>query len=443
MPGQSQRFIVPPAAGLAGQIRIPGDKSISHRALMLGAIANGTTEVQGILAGDDCLATMNAMRALGVSIDESAGDLLRIEGRGLDALHAPAQPLDLGNSGTAIRLLTGLLAGQAFDIELTGDRSLRTRPMQRVAEPLGLMGAHIETTDGKAPLLIRGGSTLHGVEYDLPVASAQVKSALLLAAMSARGTTTLHSPGPTRDHTERMLRTMGASLTHDEDSQSVSIEGPVRLNAATLRVPGDFSSAAFFVVAACFGAASGLLIENIGVNPTRVGLLRILEHMGADIELRNPRAMGAEPIADLYIKQSELRGIDVPPELVSLSIDEFPILFIAAAGASGRTTVRGAEELRHKETDRLAVMARALTELGIAVEEHSDGLTILGGQVKGGVVDSGGDHRVAMACAIASLLSTKTIEIDGTEQVATSFPDFAATAGRVGIDIDVVEAGAA
>jgi 3-phosphoshikimate 1-carboxyvinyltransferase len=301
------------------------------------------------------------------------------------------------------------------------------------------MGARIETTAGSAPVRIRGGAKLRGIDYELPVASAQIKSALLLAALSAAGRTTLSSPGPSRDHTERMLATMGVEIHEDANGHSVAVAGPVALRGAVIEVPGDFSSAAFFIVAACLGADQGLLIKGVGVNSTRTGLLTILESMGARIEQRNRRRLGAEPVADLFIEKSALRGITVPPDFVPLAIDEFPILFVAAAGATGRTIVAGAEELRHKESDRIAMMARALNAVGANVEELPDGLVIQGGGLSGGVVDSDGDHRIAMAFAVASLLCSGPVEILKTDQVATSFPTFTTVAAAAGLHVEVAE----
>jgi 3-phosphoshikimate 1-carboxyvinyltransferase len=346
--------------------------------------------------------------------------------------------LDLGNSGTAIRLLMGLLSGQPFDCELTGDASLRQRPMERVAAPLRTMGARIETAGGgKPPVRIRGGASLHGIDYALPMASAQVKSALLLAGLSATGRTTVHSPGPSRDHTERMLQSMGVPVaqTSTGAGHSASVVGPASLRGLEIRVPGDFSSAAFFLVAGCLGARDGLLIKDVGVNPTRIGLLTILREMGAAIELRSERRVGAEPVADLFVTQSPLEGIDVPAELVPLAIDEFPILFIAAAAAAGTTTITGAEELRKKETDRIAVMARGLEAVGIKIAEQPDGVRIEGGRMTGGTVDSRGDHRIAMSFSVASLLANAPIEILNTAEVATSFPNFLEVAGAVGLKV--------
>ncbi len=428
-----------PVDRIGGTIDVPGDKSISHRALMLGAIAEGDTRVRGFLESEDCVATRRAFEALGVRITDDADRTLRIAGVGLHGLRAAEEPLDLGNSGTAIRLLTGLLAAQSFDSTLTGDASLRQRPMERVAGPLRSMGARIRTQDGKAPIEISGGARLSGLDYTQPVASAQVKSALLLAALYASGTTVVRSPGPSRDHTERMLRSLGASVGTEDDGLTVAVSGPQTLRGSEIDVPGDLSSAAFFIIAGCLGAADGLLIRNVGINPTRNGILTILQAMGARIELRNLRTAGTEPIADLLVERSELRGIDVPPELVPLAIDEFPILFIAAAGARGATIVRGAEELRHKESDRLAAMARGLAALGGSVDEHDAGLVIDGGRLRGGVVESYGDHRVAMSFAVASLISDGPIEIRDTAAVATSFPSFLEVAGQCGLA--VTEAG--
>ena len=435
MSSAEQRFIVAPVASVGGRVRVPGDKSISHRALMLGGVAHGRTNVNGFLEGDDCLATLQALQALGVRIERGGAGVLSIEGRGFEGLRAPQGALDLGNSGTAMRLMAGLLSASPFDVELTGDASLRSRPMQRICEPLSAMGATIESLKGRAPLRIRAGARLHGVDYSMPIASAQVKSAVLLAGLSADGRTSVHSPGPSRDHTERMLVAMGVPLTQDGDT--VALEGPARLRACDIEVPGDFSSAAFFIVAACLGAAEGLLIENVGVNPTRTGLLTMLESMGARVQHRNRRRLGAEDVADLFVRKSALKAVEVPAELVPLAIDEFPAFFVAAAAAQGRTVVRGAEELRHKESDRLAVMARALKALGAQVEELPDGLVIEGGRLGSGTVDAQGDHRIAMACSVASLISDGPIEILRTAEVNTSFPGFDETARQCGLAVRV------
>jgi 3-phosphoshikimate 1-carboxyvinyltransferase len=438
VPQHPNRFRASPVNRVGGRITVPGDKSISHRALMLGAIAEGTTTVRGFLASEDCLATQAALEAMGVAIERHEDGLVRIEGVGPHGLRAPNKMLDLGNSGTAIRLLMGLLAGQPFDSTLTGDASLRQRPMERVAAPLRQMGAQIATSDGgRPPVAVGGGAKLHGIDYQLPMASAQVKSALLLAALSASGTTTVRSPGPSRDHTERMLESMGVRLGRASDGvgHTVSLAGPATLRGGDVRVPADFSSAAFFMVAGCLAARGGLTIENVGINPTRTGLLTILREMGARIELRNERFVGAEPVADIEVLQSDLRGIVVRPELVPLAIDEFPILFVAAAAAKGTTVVSGAEELRKKETDRIAVMARALEAVGIEIEEQPDGARIVGGTLRGGTVDSGGDHRIAMSFAVASVRAEAPIEILSTAEVATSFPNFLEVARAAGLDV--------
>jgi 3-phosphoshikimate 1-carboxyvinyltransferase len=433
------RFRATPSNRVGGRITVPGDKSISHRALMLGAIAEGTSLVRGFLASEDCLATQAALEAMGVAIERQADGIVRIDGVGPHGLETPSKILDLGNSGTGIRLLMGLLAGQPFDSKLTGDASLQKRPMERVAAPLRQMGARIATADGgRPPVVVGGGARLRGIDYQLPMASAQVKSALLLAALYADGATTVRSPGPSRDHTERMLESMGVRVarTTEGSGHTVTVTGPATLHAREVLVPADFSSAAFFIVAGCLAARDGLLIENVGINPTRTGLLTILREMGARIELRNERYLGAEPVADLWVVESELHGIVVDPELVPLAIDEFPILFIAAAAATGETVVSGADELRKKETDRIAVMARALEGVGVTVEERPDGARIVGGRIGGGTVDSRGDHRIAMSFAVASLRAKGPIEILNTAEVATSFPSFLEVAEAAGLTID-------
>jgi 3-phosphoshikimate 1-carboxyvinyltransferase len=435
MSGTPNSFRADPVRTIRGDITVPGDKSISHRALMLGAIAEGRSVIRGFLRGEDCLATQAALEALGVPIRTRADGAVEIDGVGGDGLRAPAKVLDLGNSGTAIRLMAGLLAGRGIAAELTGDASLRQRPMERVAAPLRLMGASIETTGGKPPVRIRPAARLRAIDYSLPVASAQVKSAVLLAALAADGRTVVRSPGPSRDHTERMLAAMGAAIGTEAGGNVVTLNGPARLAAVSLDVPADFSSAAFFMVAGCLGADDGLLIRNVGVNPTRIGLLTILRQMGADIELRAERLVGAEPVADIHVRRSELRGIDVDPALVPLAIDEFPILFVAAAGATGVTTVRGAEELRKKESDRLAVMALGLASLGARVEERPDGMSVTGGPLRGGRIDSRGDHRIAMSFAVASLLASGPIGIANTLEVATSFPGFLKVAAAAGLAV--------
>lgn len=428
-----------PVSAVRGAITVPGDKSISHRALMIAGIAEGATSVTGFLESEDCLATLRALQALGVAIDRERPQSVVVQGVGLHGLRPPAGSLDMGNAGTAMRLFAGLLAAQRFDSVLIGDASLMQRPMERVAAPLRAMGAVIETRAGRAPLHIHGGRSLHAIHYDLPVASAQVKSALLLAALYAPGTTSLSEPAVTRDHSERMLRAFGADVR--VEGQRVRIDGHPKLRGRDLEVPGDFSSAAFFIVAACLAAQGVVTIRNVGVNPTRIGLIEILRRMGAAIRLVNARMSGAEPIADLEIERRELRGIVVAPGLVPLAIDEFPALFIAAACARGETLVTGAGELRVKESDRIAVMAEGLKALGIRAEALPDGLRIQGGRLAGGRIDSHGDHRIAMAFTIASAGAQDPIEIADVANVATSFPGFAATARQLGFEIEELDRG--
>lgn len=427
-------YRVAPARGVAGEVRVPGDKSISHRALMFGAIASGTTRVDGFLEGEDCLATLAAVANLGVAVQRPGPGEVVVEGVGLRGLRAPAGVLDMGNAGTAMRLFMGLLGAQPFDSVLVGDESLMRRPMERVAAPLRAMGARIETTQGRPPVRITGGASLRGMRYDMPVASAQVKSAVLLAGLYAEGETTVVEPAVTRDHTERMLQTFGCEVRARDGRATV--RPPARLEGANVSVPGDFSSAAFFIVAACIGAREPFTIRGVGVNPTRTGLLEMLALMGADLRLINHCSCGAEPVADIEVRPATLRGIRVPEHLVPLAIDEFPALFIAAACAEGETVVTGAEELRVKESDRIAVMARGLDALGVRNEVLPDGLRIEGGPFGGGVVESSGDHRVAMSFAVASLRAAGPIEIRDTANVATSFPGFAALARSAGLAVE-------
>ena len=431
------QFVVQPSQRLTGQLRVPGDKSISHRAIMLAALATGRTEVSGFLSGADCLATLHAMQALGVTIEQLQAGQVIIQGRGLRQLSAPANALDMGNSGTAMRLMTGILAGQAFASVLSGDSSLNQRPMRRITEPLALMGAHIDTTaQGTAPLHIHGGQALRGIDYTLPVASAQVKSCLLLAGLYAEGKTTITEPAPTRDHSERMLRAFGYAVDTDVAAATVTLAGgDGELQACRLQVPGDISSAAFFLVGASIARDSELLLENVGINPTRTGVLDILQLMGADIELLNQRQAGAEPVADIKVRSAELQGIQIPPQLVPLAIDEFPALFVAAACATGETVLTGAQELRVKESDRIQVMADGLQTLGIVADPTPDGIVIQGGQFGGGRVNSHGDHRIAMAFAMAALRATGNLHIDVCANVTTSFPGFAELAASAGLGI--------
>ncbi len=427
-------FQVQPGGALTGSLRVPGDKSISHRSIMLGAIAEGTTSISGFLEGEDSLATLKAFRCMGVAIEGPDNGKVVVHGVGLDGLKAPGRPLDLGNSGTSMRLLAGLLAGQSFDSELVGDSSLMSRPMRRVTGPLAAMGASIETTEtGTAPLKINGGKQLRAIDYVMPVASAQVKSCVLLAGLYADGRTCVHEPAPTRDHTERMLNGMGYSVSRDRGT--ACLQGGGRLNATTIDVPADISSAAFFLVGASIAPGSDLVLEHVGVNPTRTGVLEILRLMGADIELDNQREVGGEPVADLRVRSARLRGIDIPVEQVPLAIDEFPALFVAAACAEGRTVLTGAEELRVKESDRIQVMADGLQALGVDAEATPDGMIINGGAISGGDVDSHGDHRIAMSFAMATLRATGPVHIDDCANVNTSFPDFVGVASNAGLDI--------
>lgn len=432
----SPDFIASGGTALRGEIRVAGDKSISHRAVMLGSIAEGVTEIEGFLEGEDSLATLAAFRAMGVRIDRPSPGRVTVHGVGLHGLQAPAGDLDLGNSGTSMRLLAGLLAGQSFATRLVGDASLTRRPMARVAEPLRLMGAQIDTAPGgRPPLDIDGGAILKGIEYRMPVASAQVKSALLLAGLYAQGTTRVIEPAPTRDHTERMLAGFGYRLRRE--GALAELQGGGRLQGAALQVPADISSAAFFLVAASIAPGSDLLLRGVGINRTRTGVIGILRAMGAAIEILAERESGGEPVADLRVRGTALRGIVIPEELVPLAIDEFPVLFIAAACAEGETLLRGAEELRVKESDRIEVMARGLRALGVELETYPDGIRIRGSaSLASARIDSCGDHRIAMAFCVASLRATGPIVIGDCANVATSFPGFRALAGSVGLQVD-------
>lgn len=421
---------------ISGRIRVPGDKSISHRAIMLGSLAEGTTRVTGFLEGEDALATLQAFRDMGVVIEGPNRGEVIIHGVGLHGLKPPPGPLYLGNSGTSMRLLAGLLAGQPFDVVMTGDESLSKRPMGRVASPLALMGAVIETEEGgRPPLMVRGVKALKGIDYVLPMASAQVKSALLLAGLYAEGETVVTEPAPTRDHTERMLG--GFGYTVERDGATARIRGGGVLKACDIDVPADISSAAFFMVAASIVPGSELVLEHVGVNPTRIGIINILRLMGGDITLENERTVGGEPVADIRVRYAPLKGIEIPHDQVPLAIDEFPVLFVAAACAEGTTILSGAEELRVKESDRIQVMADGLATLGVETEPQPDGIVIKGGALArgglgGGVIESHYDHRISMAFAVASLVANEEITIRGCQHVATSFPGFVSLANRVG-----------
>jgi len=428
-------FVCSPGECVNGEIRVPGDKSISHRSIILSSIASGRSHISGFLQGEDSLNTIQAFRQMGVSIERDK-DQVRVDGVGLHGLQAPADDLDMGNSGTAMRLLLGLLAGQSFDARLIGDASLSSRPMRRVIDPLQSMGAGIESeAGGRAPLQVRASRGLHAIHYDMPVASAQVKSCLMLAGLYADGETVVREPAPTRDHSERMLKAFGCEV---ESADSViRIRGGQALTACDVEVPADVSSAAFFMVAASIAPGSDITLQHVGINPTRTGVIDILRLMGGDIELLNKREIGAEPVADIRVRSTELNAIDIPLELVPLAIDEFPVLFVAAACARGTTCLSGAEELRVKESDRIQVMADGLGVLGIETQVKDDGIIVEGGQIGTGRVDAHGDHRIAMAFSVASLRAAGDIHIEDCDNVKTSFPEFVELARAVGMRIDI------
>ena len=431
---KSITFIVHPGGQLHGEARVPGDKSMSHRSIMLGSLAEGVTHVKGFLQAEDALATLQAFRDMGVEIEGPVDGCVTIHGVGKHGLKAPQNELYLGNSGTSMRLLSGLLAGQPFNTVLTGDKSLSGRPMKRVTEPLAAMGAQIKATEkGTAPLEITGqAGKLKGIDYIMPMASAQVKSCLLLAGMYAEGETSVTEPAPTRDHTERMLSGFSYPVKRQGNKVTISSEG--KLTATEIDVPSDISSAAFFLVGASIAEGSDIVLKHVGINPTRTGVIAILRLMGASIEIMNEREVGGEPVADLRIISKPLKGIDIPEELVPLAIDEFPVLFVAAACAEGQTRLTGAEELRVKESDRIQVMADGLTILGVNAQPTPDGMIIQGGgKIGGGVVESHGDHRIAMAFAIAGLRAEAPITIQDCANVNTSFPEFKDIARNLGL----------
>ena len=433
MNGATPGYRLLPVTQIGGSMQVPGDKSISHRALMLGGIAHGATRISGFLDSADCRATLEALRTLGVQIERPGAGEVLITGAGFRGLRGCSAPLDMGNAGTAMRLLMGLLAGQPFDSTLVGDASLMRRPMERVAKPLRLMGAQLDTQDGHPPVRIHGGAALRAIDYTLPMASAQVKSAILLAALRANGHTRVSEPAPSRDHTERMLQGFGVQL--ERSGASVALRGGQTLRGTAVNVPGDISSAAFFIVAGCLAAPAGLTLRGVGVNPTRTGLIDMLRLMGAQIDIRPQETSGPEPIADITVRAAPLRGVVIPAHLVPLAIDELPVFFIAAACATGETVVTGAAELRVKESDRLAAMAAGLKAMGVQCELLPDGIRIQGGALRGGRVNSHGDHRVAMAFAIASVRASAAIEIDDVANVATSFPGFPAAARAIGLQL--------
>ena len=427
-------FVTSNSGPLSGSIKVPGDKSISHRSIMLGSIAEGVTRVSGFLEGDDSLATLNAFKEMGVAIQRE-GSNVTIQGVGMNGLKEPTKPLNLGNSGTSIRLMSGLLSAQTFDSVLCGDESLSSRPMGRVINPLQEMGADISGNDSKPPLVIKGGKQLSAIEYTLPVASAQIKSCLLLAGLYSEGTTSIIENGISRDHTERMLKGFGYDVISSPNK--ISLLGGGTLKGCEIEVPSDISSAAFFMVAGCISENSSIHLNSVNINPTRTGVIDILKLMGGNIELSNERLQAGELIADIKVTSSRLKGIEIPENLVPLAIDEFPVLFIAASCAEGETILTGAKELRVKESDRIQVMADGLTSLGINNEVLEDGIRISGGEFKKQTnsIRSHHDHRISMAFAIASVRSKFDIEIEGVDNVKTSFPNFIELANSIGMKI--------
>ena len=427
-------FLVSPCNSLSGVITIPGDKSISHRAIMMGSIANGVTKVSGFLEGNDSLATLKSFQKMGVDIDQS-GSKLTIKGLGMHGLKAPTKPLNLGNSGTSIRLMSGLLSAQSFDSELCGDESLSKRPMDRIIDPLRQMGAKIYGVNSKPPLSISGNQPLKAITYELPIASAQIKSCLLLAGLYAEGETCIVENVTTRDHTERMLRGFGYQVTCSDNC--ITLDGGGELEACDIDIPSDISSAAFFMVAASIAKNADLTLKAININPTRTGIIEILKLMGADIALINETEMAGEKTADIQVRSADLKGIEIPNELVPLAIDEFPVLFIAASCAEGETLLTGAKELRVKESDRIQVMADGLKVLGIKTEVLDDGIHIQGGQFSkpSAPIKSHHDHRVSMSFAVASAACNFDIKIEGVDNVKTSFPNFVELANTIGANI--------
>ncbi len=434
MSGSTLEFHIQPGGRVSGTLRVPGDKSISHRSIMLGALAEGVTQVQGFLQGEDNLATLNAFRAMGVKIEGPSNGRVVIHGVGMQGLRAATEPLNLGNSGTSIRLLTGLLAAQSFDSTMKREECLSSRPMKRVTAPLVSMGAKIDTTAaGTPPVVIHGGNSLNAINYVMPVASAQVKSAVLLAGLFANGRTCVTEPAPTRDHTERMLQGFGYPV--ERRGSTACVLGGGRLHACQIDVPADISSATFFMVGATIAPGSDITLQHVGINPTRIGVITILKLMGADITLLNQREVGGEPVADIRVRAATLKGIRIPADQVPLAIDEFPAIFIAAACAKGETVLTGAHELRVKESDRIQVMADGLATLGIDAQPTDDGMIIQGGKLGSGIVHSRGDHRIAMSFTMAALRAAGPIRILDCANVNTSFPDFISLAQIAGITI--------
>ena len=431
-------YFISPGGKLSGKFRVPGDKSISHRALMLAAIANGQSRITGFLDSEDTLATMAAFKAMGVEIQRTSENEVLVNGVGKSGLSAPGEVLNLGNSGTSVRLLSGLLAGLGIECELTGDQSLMSRPMRRIIEPLQKMHALITCSeDDTLPIHIKGGACLTAIDFEMPVASAQLKSSLLLAGLSAKGRTRIHEPVATRDHTERMLTQFAYQVECVKNT--ISLEGGGTLRGTTIEVPADISSAAFYIVGACIAEDSDIIIENVGINPNRDAIIHILREMGADITLLNEKVVSGEPIADIQVRTSVLHGIDIPESRVPAAIDELPVIMVAAACAKGVTRLTGAGELRVKESDRITAMSEGLQTLGIEVEEQEAGMTVTGGAIAGGEINSFTDHRIAMAFTIAGLNAKAPITVKDCANVETSFPGFVDIAKNVGLDLLVQE----
>ncbi|OOR91967.1 3-phosphoshikimate 1-carboxyvinyltransferase [Moraxella bovis] len=441
------KYHITPSTTFTGTHKVAPDKSISHRSIMFGSLANGVTKVSNFLQGEDALSTLQAFADMGVQIERDF-DKVTIYGVGMGGLKAPKKPLDMGNSGTSMRLLSGILSAQDFDSTMIGDESLSKRPMERVAKPLRQMGAVIATTGekGTPPITITGGQTLSAIHYNMPMASAQVKSCLLLAGLWVKGETVVIEPEITRDHTERMLNAFGydVKVTPLQNGNEIRLTGGGQLTACDIEVPADISAAAFFMVAGLIAKTGDVVLPKVGINPTRTGVIDILRLMGADITLQNQTLVGGEPVADICVKSSRLHGIEIPLHLVPLAIDEFPVIFIASSCATGKTVLRGAEELRVKESDRIQVMADGLTTLGIDCTVLDEGIEIIGrGQSEfvfgGGEIECYHDHRIAMSFAVASLRASDEIVINGTQTVATSFPNFATLAKEAGLGLEVLE----
>jgi 3-phosphoshikimate 1-carboxyvinyltransferase len=430
-------FTINPSKSINGTIKVPGDKSISHRSIIFGAIAKGTTKISNFLEGEDTLSTLKAFQNMGVEIERD-GAKVTIKGVGKNGLKQPNDVLDLGNSGTSMRLMSGLLAAQNFDSTLIGDVSLNKRPMNRVIKPLEKMGAKIDSNEGKPPLKIKGTPKLAGINYEMPIASAQVKSCLLLAGLYANGTTTVTENAPTRNHTERMLKGFGYEVSVNKNV--ISLKGGGELNACDIQVPSDISSAAFFMVAGSIAKNSEITLKSVNINPTRTGVIDILKLMGANITLKNEQEIAGELVANIIVKSANLKGIDIPENLVPLAIDEFPVIFIAAVAAQGKTKLTGARELRVKESDRIQVMADGLKIVGIDCEVLEDGIIIEGGEVQAPSqnIKSHQDHRISMAFSMLGFISNHTITIEGCENVQTSFPNFVDLASGVGLDIRII-----